>query len=67
MVFHLYFDFNAFNMVIEIYPEIIMRIQFIKTEKMGKIEKCDFLECHKTPLFLVNMPNIVIVSLRHGV
>ena len=55
MVFHLYFDFNAFNVVIKIYPENILRIQFIRTEKIKKIEKCNFVECHKTPLFLVNM------------
>ena len=38
--FHLYFDLNAFNinMVIKIYPANIMRIQFINTEKIKKIE-----------------------------
>ena len=41
-------------MAIKIYPENIMRIQF-ETEKINKIEKCDILECRKTPLFLVNM------------
>ena len=29
-------------MVNKIYPECIMRIQFLETEKMRKIEKCNF-------------------------
>ena len=37
------------NMVNKTYPENIIRIQFLETEKMSKIEKCDFLSVTKSP------------------
>lgn len=42
MVLHFYFDFNAFNAANRINPENIMRIEFLETEKVSKIEKMLF-------------------------